>query len=303
MKRILLHVVIATSLLGCTAKEGPESSESSQGDVQLFGKSDSPFDSPFGFDGSLDWDEVAKRCGAPTDDEPVVYQSDFEWGYTIEDMGRRFDDMYASGKRLKDRAYYDEASGRFVMPVQASWGGQVVVPTRLLENVRMHIEKALAQGYAEYIFFPDMGHTHFFIPRDHWDSVYLDYSAQDYGQMFSQLFDDPELKVLYHTAEQLTQLDDDDNLLSDRHLQWRFFTRNVVGDNDWAGRIDLLHEPGSMANTARSLEGHRYFGAGFNITATKDGCFPYVHNGWLFYFDISMTDLPYETSDDAVDFF
>ncbi len=111
------------------------------------------------------------------------------------------------------------------------------------------------------------------------------------------MVEDPELKVLYHTTEQLATLDEGDNLLSDRQVQWRFFTRNVVGDNNWAGRIDLLHDATSAANTSRDLEDHHYYGAGFNITATANGCFPYVHKGETFYFDISLDDLPYENVD------
>ncbi len=100
-------------------------------------------------------------------------------------------------------------------------------------------------------------------------------------------------------------LDDDGNLLDDSHLRWRFLTRNMVGDNDGAGITDLLHEPESTENTSRHLEGHRYFGSGFNITATTEGCFPYVHDGRLYYFDISMTDLPRDpdSASDSAEYF
>ena len=193
---------------------------------------------------------------------------------------------------MEDRAYYDEASGRFVMPLQESWGGQTFVSKRLVENVRRHIETALARGYVDYPFFPDMGHTHIFVPQEHWDAEYKDYPVSGFGERFGLLFDAPKLTLLYHTAEQLQVLDEDGNLLDDNHLRWRFLTRNLVGDNDGAGITNLLHEPDSKANTARDLEGHQYFGSGFNITATSEGCFPYIHDGKPYYFDISMTDLP-----------
>jgi hypothetical protein len=240
----------------------------------------------------IDWDAIAERCQPPKEGESVVYSNDFKWGYGFEEMGERFEEMYASGKRLKDRAYYDAASERFVLPLSEAWGKQTVASKRLVENIRLHIEKALASGYADYPFFPDMGHTHLFIPQEHWDSVYKDCEVSEFGERFTLLFDDPKLKLLYHTAEQLQVLDEDDNLLDDKHLQWRFSTRNLVGDNDGAGITNLLHEPDSKANTSRDLEGHQYFGSGFNITATKEGCFPYVHDGKAYYFDISMTDLP-----------
>ncbi len=251
---------------------------------------------PVSSDGQIDWDLVAQRCGPPAQDEPVVFADDFRWGYNLEDMSKRFEEMYASRKRLKDRAYYDQASGRFILPITETWGGEAELSTRLIQNLRMHIEKALARGYAEFIFFPDMGHSHFFIPQAHWDAEYRDMPAAEYGKLYARLFADPQLKVLYHTAEQLEQLDEDDHLLPNRHMQWRFFTRNPVGDNDFAGRVDLLHEPDSKANTARDYPGHHYFGGGFGFTATADGCFPYVHNGTVMYFDISMSELPYSSN-------
>jgi len=277
---------------GCEADGG--SSGADQG--KLYGKADGVVDSPLTEGGAIIWEVVAARCGPPAEDEPIVYAGDFEWGVSIEVMAQRFDEMYLSGKRLKDRAFYDEETGDFILPIYESWGGTVVLSKRLVENVRMHIEKSLARGYAEFIFFPDMGHSHFFIPQEHWDSVYAPFPVAQKGTQITMLFDDPQLKVLYHTAEQLKMLDDDKNILPDRHIQWRFFTRNPVGDNDWAGRVDLLHEHTSSANTARDLEDHYYYGAGFNITATENGCFPYVHEGQIYYFDISMEDLPYEST-------
>jgi hypothetical protein len=262
-------------------------------------------ESPQDLLGEIDWDAIAQRCQPPSEDEPVVYANDFKWDYGLEEMGERFEEMYASGKRLEGRAHYDEASGRFVMPLQESWGGETFAPKRLVENVRLHIEKALARGYVDYPFFPDMGHSHLFIPKERWDAAYKDYAVSEFGEMYAMLFDDPKLKLLYHTAEQLQLLDDDGNLLDDNQLRWRFLTRNLVGDNDGAGITNLLYEPDSKANTAQNLEGYQYFGSGFNITATSEGCFPYVHNGKVLYFDISMTDLPRDPdkASDSSDYF
>ncbi len=292
MRRTFIVLAVTAALIGCDAGGG---SGAAPEDPKEYGKADGPIQPAVRADGGIDWDVVAKRCGPPAEDEPIVYADDFHWGYPVEEMGQRFDEMYVSGKRLEDHAYHDEATGEFHLPITKSWGGHVVLSTRLVENVRMHIEKALTRGYAEFVFFPDMGHSHFFIPTVHWESVYGEYTIPERGKMLSALFDDPELKVLYHLAEQLSMLDEEKNILPDRHVQWRFFTRNPVGDNDWGGRLDLLHEPTSKANTARDLEGHYYYGAGFNITATADGCFPYVHNGLIHYFDISMKDLPYQS--------
>lgn len=298
MKRTLMAMAIMLALFGCDGAGSATNDDATpEEESKKFGKADGPDDSPVLVDGAIDWEQVAKRCGVPAEDEAIVYADDFEWGVSLEEMGQRFDEMYASGKRLTGRAYYEEDSGEFIFPLSETWGGRATLSRRLVENVRMHIEKALTRGYADYVFFPDMGHSHFFIPQDIYDEIYAPYPVPHRGAMYSALFEEPELKVLYHTAEQLQMLDEDDALLPDRQVQWRFFTRNVVGDNDWAGRIDLLHEPTTKANTGRDLEGHYYFGAGFNVTATAGGCFPYVHDGQVFFFDLSMEDLPYEVID------
>jgi len=200
--------------------------------------------------------------------------------------------MYESDKRLFERAYFDEQSGQFLLPARDAWGGAVVLPRRLIENVRRHIEKALSRGYAEYVFFPDMGHAHLFYPKDLWAAEYGSTPAAELSAMYSRLFDDPELLVLYHTAEQLQTRDENDELLNDRHLRWRFFTRNLVGDNAYLSRLDILHAPDHTANTSRKLPGYRYNGSGFGISANKDGCFPYVVDGVTYWFDFSLSDPP-----------
>jgi len=99
------------------------------------------------------------------------------------------------------------------------------------------------------------------------------------------------LKILYHTAEQLHMLEDG-QLISDRLVQWRFYTRNLLGDNKGEGRLELIHQPTSSHNTARGLmPGHRYWGAGFYISASIDGCFPYTYKDKTYYFDLNLHGL------------
>ena len=274
------------------AVSGPDQEETASSPTPaspIGGKSDS-------FDGDTDalWQEIAQRCTPPAEDEPIVYSNDFEWGYTLEEMGEKFDEMYESGKRLDTRAYYDAEQERFVLPGTDVWGGDVVMPKRLVENVTLHIEHALERGYADYIFFPDMGHAHLFMPQDHWEATYEGTPVSEFSRRYEKMFDDPKLMMLYHTAEQLQMTDENDELLDDRRVQWRYHTRNVVGDNNHERRIELLVEYDSPANTSRDMPGYNYYGAGFNITATKDGCFPYEHDGELRWYDISLNDLPYD---------
>jgi hypothetical protein len=238
-----------------------------------------------------EWREIRERCAPPEEGEPGLGYGDYTWGYSLEEMGARFEALYVSPKRLPHRAFYDEASSSLVMPITAAWGGRVTLPPRLVKSVARHIESALARGYVDFVFFPDMGHSHFFVPEDHWQAVYAGYPVPRLGEMYTKLLDDPKLKILYHTAEQLTVRDADGNLSTDRKLAWRFFTRNIVGDNRAQGILELLHEPGSAANTAHDYPGHKYYGGGFYVSAHEKGCFRYSHQGRTVFFDLSLAGL------------
>lgn len=284
-------LLVVSALIACGEAPSPVSTTPSAGpSAPSFegGKGDS-----FDEDSAALWAEIAARCGVPADDEPVVYQNDFEWGYTLESMGLRYEEIYHSGKRLADRAYYDEATGQFLLPATRSWGGAVALPARLVENVTLHIEQALQRGYVDYVFFPDMGHSHLFIPEESWEGHYKDYPVSEISRRYEALFDDPELKVLYHTAEQLETRDENDQLLPDREISWRYNTRNLVGDNDYREQLILLLDTNSPANTAHDLEGHKYYGAGFNLSASADGCFPFEVDGERRWYDLSLSDLPF----------
>ena len=230
----------------------------------------------------------------------MLYSNAFIWGYTPELMRERFDEVYASGVRLDGRAYWDPDREMFVLPHNENWGGEVVLSQRLIENVRRHIEQALALGYVDHIFFPDMGHSHFFIPLEHYQDTYAGWEVARLSEMYTLMLDDPSLLVLYHTAEQLQAIDEDDNVLADRHIGWRFFTRNLVGDND-GQQLFLIRNLEHSANTARNLDGHYYHGAGFSISATETGCFPYLHDGTVHWFDLSLADLPRDP-DEVIDY-
>ena len=297
MKNLLtaLILLVSATLVACSGGGSPEptGTELIEDPAPRSGKADGPFDEG---DDTM-WATIAARCTPPADDEPVIYSNEFSWGYTQETMKAKFEEMYASDKRLSERAYFDDETGNFILPTYEGWGGEVILSRRLVENVTMHIEKALLLGYADFVFFPDMGHSHFFVPEDHWEEHYRGTPVSGIADRNTKLFEDPELKVLYHTAEQLEMLDDNNKVLDDPWVQWRYHTRNPVGDNDWQGRIDLLREYESAANTSRNYPGHHYHGAGFNLSANKDGCFPYrAPDGQLFWYDISLEDLPYDTS-------
>jgi len=239
-----------------------------------------------------EWAEVRTRCTVPSN-EPVIVSSDYRWDYTLPEMTQRYQEMYVSPKRLKDRARYDAATDRLLLPLPSVWGGPAALPARIVKSVSRHIETALARNYADAIFFPDMGHTHFFIPDERWATAYQGMPVAETAKRYTKFFEDPELRVLYHTAEQL-KTRNESGPLPDRKLQWRFFTRSLVGDNRGLGFLEPHHDPSNVANTVKSFEGHRYYGAGFNLSANERGCFHFSHRGQTFHFDISLKDIESE---------
>jgi hypothetical protein len=240
-------------------------------------------------------DEAKERCGRPGAGDKLVSQRDFHWNMTPAELQTKFKEIYSSGKRLFNRAYFDESKAAFILQ-RRQWNSltpitdQLAVPERFLLSVISHIEGALRLNYVEAILFPDMGHSHFLIPDDFYKREIEPLPAIDHLQAFAKMFDHPELKVLYHTGEQLNYKAGD-GLVADPKTQWRYYIRNLVGSNSSHKGLEIHFNDSESFNTVRNVPGYFYWGAGFNISASKDGCFPYQHKGQTYYFDLSLEDL------------
>lgn len=231
--------------------------------------------------------------------EPVLLQSDMRGTYHREALDALFDRLYKSDKRLPDRVYFDEEKKRHVLPLK-SWGGDVILSEKFIDAVVWHIEYALERGLAEHVFLPDMGHTHLQIPDELWQKRYThyDFPAQA-AQFYTDLFNDPRLELLYHTAEKYDyNLRRDANrniIIDDPYLRTRYETRNLFGENRRGGRVYTRSlTDRTQFNTVRSIDGYQYFGAGFYIHANKNGCFSYRKNGRVYRFDINQSGAAYE---------
>lgn len=242
-----------------------------------------------GAQGAAAGDLISAKCNQVSR-EPL-YNTDFHWDYTLPELLQRFIDVYTLPKRLGRHAYVDTRSGQIKLPYDTERGGDVTVPLSFIASVRAHIESALRLEYVDAVFFPDMGHSHFLIPQATWESKYRHFESGQMSRQYEQMMADPDLKILYHTAEQLKLLDSQKNLLNDRRLQERFYSRNLVGDNRGEGRLELLQNREHRANTVGEVEGYYWWGAGFNVSANKDGCFVYNDRGVERYFDLSLYDL------------
>lgn len=239
-------------------------------------------------------ENLALRCRPDNALDKILYSGDFRWGYSIDELVARFQEIYSSEKRLQKRMHWDEERQSLYLPLSSSWGGTAATPIKFVESVRRHVEEALRLKYVDGIFFPDMGHSHFYVPNDRWQAI-TDKPVSEFNKVYEGFFNEPALKILYHTAEQLKSLDSDGQPLNDRKTFWRFSSRNLMGDNLQQGHLQILQtEPGTLeykANTIREVPGYKQWGGGFNISASVKGCYAYRHLEEIRYFDLSLSDL------------
>ena len=229
---------------------------------------------------AYDLDFSRKRCTPPTpiEDTPT---GDLVWNQTPKEMAALAQKIYNSPGRLRNRTFYDSKLQKFQAPFQ---GGMVTIPRRLIQSVTTHIETALAMGYVDEIIFSDMGHSHILVPRN----IYKNLQSKSLHDMLTILYDHPQTKFLYHTAEQLGMTNENEKLSNNRHLQQRYYTRNLLTTNDGRSEIHIAQgEDKTKFNTVGEWPGHNYM-VGFDISANKNGCFPYYDkNNNLRYFDLS----------------
>ncbi len=235
---------------------------------------------------------IDPNCVKEESKNSQLREADFIWEYTLDLMREAFNKIYQSDeKRLPARAYWDPIRGALVLPYLPERGGNVVLNDQFIKNLSGHIESAFKNKYIDAVIFPDMGHSHFLIPNKIWSAKYDKYQVSRFSQMYTDLFSDIELKILYHTAEQLKLLDENRKVINDPKIQWRHKTRNVVGLNNGSNKLLVLKNPESAVNTVNALAGHFWYGAGYNISSNKNGCLQYKKENQIFRFDISLFDL------------
>lgn len=231
--------------------------------------------------------QATARC-APSNHD-VLYRNEMKWKMSLSEASELYAKLYSSEKRLQHRFYYSASEKAFKGKSPIS-DAEVRIPIEFLFSLKRHVEEALRLEYAQWVFFPDMGHNHFFLPQKTYDAI----SGLPRAQMLEAMLGAPELKVLYHTFEQLRAKDDEGSLLPDSWTQWRYYTRNIIGDNQGLGALEIHKNLTGNYNTVSDYEDFKYWGAGVNISANKDGCFAFEHDGQVSYFDVSFYDLPYK---------
>lgn len=245
---------------------------------------------------------AAAECPPETAAEPKLYSSDVRWGLSLAEMMELYGKLYASDKRLKGRAYLNAEKGRYELPHPAEFGGPVVVPEILIKALVRHIEAAFEADYVDAVFFPDMGHSHLLIPEALYASKYAAYPTDRRSQFYTDVLSDPAVHIFYHTAEQLQSLKADRRtVLDDERIRWRHKTRNIAGPISESAALTTYQNPESRANTVGEVPGFRWWGAGFNFSANKSGCFSFTRGGKAVRFDISLSDLEPDPANPVVD--
>jgi|SaaInlStandDraft_5_1057022.scaffolds.fasta_scaffold52387_2 hypothetical protein len=235
-------------------------------------------------------------CSKHVIGEPTLYATDFSWKQSLGQMKALFEKLYTGPKRLPDRFYLD--GQEFLAPFKFMEKEHLLkVPQRFIDSVTKHIEHALERKYVDFIFFSDMGHSHFFVPNNIYYSEIEPIPSSRQHEIYQKFLNMKELKTLYHTAEQLKRYKESGKLLDDPYLQWRHFTRNIVGSADNQRHLEIIQKVETIGNAASSYDkDYRYWGGGYNFSANKDGCFSYNYNGKKYFYDISFSDLGYEGS-------
>jgi hypothetical protein len=242
---------------------------------------------------------IAARCAPAAADEAKIFQSDFHWNYSLPEMKARFTEMYSGPKRLDRRAYWDAKAGKLMLPHDEGRGGDLEIGEAFVQAVARHIERAFELNYIDTVFFPDMGHSHILVPDALWAEKYSKYPIPKMSDLYRDMFSDARLQIFYHTAEQLKMLENG-QLVTDERVRFRHKTRNIAGLIKPDAELIVYQNPESAANTVGGVPGHRWWGAGFNFSAQKDGCFVYRTGGKDYRFDISLYDLPYDPANGGV---
>ncbi|MGI9549533.1 MAG: hypothetical protein ACR2M7_06145 [Bdellovibrionales bacterium] len=257
--------------------------------LSMFGRADSLIE------------EAKIRCKKQANFYQRLSFGDFSWGLSLFDIKKNFQYLYQSSKRLSNPMYYDPTDDLFKIYYTHN-NANIIVTENFIKNTILHIQTALKKSYADFINFADMGHSHFLIPKSYYNSHIKDTPINETHVIYTKIIRNKNTKVLYHTAEQLKMsiknqgnTNQDIQLLKDSYLQYRYFNRNIIGDNKLSGRLKVVQveDPLKKYNTVIGVKGYRWWGNGNTIHSHRDACIPYKHEKQTYYFDINFDGLTF----------
>lgn len=194
---------------------------------------------------------------------------------TLAEAEAQYKELYSSGRRITNRVYWDASAQSYVLQQKNK---TLKISARFIESLSRQVEAALQRGYADFLFYTDMGHAHLYMPDS--GDIRPSHLESHLGR--------EELTFLYHTAELfMLKHNFKGALTSDPWLQWRYYSRNFVAKNDTSDALTVLFSNDELYNTVRDLEDHSSVSTVY-MSASRNGCFPFRQNGETFYFDFTF---------------
>lgn len=235
---------------------------------------------------------LSERCGPFQASETQVYR-DARIFHSKQELEEQFHRLYESGHRLNARAYYDSSLNELRLPYRDH---SVPLSKSFVNGLIRHIELAHKNSYVDYVYYPDMGHGHLYLPKQEWERLK---QTQDPVKRMERVLQSPHLKALYHTVE-LLQIKEGDfasgSLPQDPWKLWRYFSRNLLGDFQADPRLEVVFAGSDQFyNTVRNLEGYVEVTI-FYISSSKDGCLSYGVKDETLHFDVTLEGPGYESA-------
>ncbi len=208
--------------------------------------------------------------------EPTELLSSIPWTIykEIKKLEEDFWLNYQSGLRFKN--YVQPIEGRLIYQDGSK---KIEIPFDLLSALTSHLEKALKLQYAEFIFYPDLGHVHLLLP----EKSFVRKNIEDNLKR-------KDLVFLYHAAE-LFEFKKNSSLSSplvdDEWFRWRYYSRNFLGTMDPQQNLQVIYSNNSLYNTVRQVEGYEQVETLY-FNAHQEGCFSYQAKSRRLHFDVSF---------------
>jgi hypothetical protein len=136
--------------------------------------------------------------------------------------------------------------------------------------------------------------VHLYFPEEHWRKEYASAlsSVNHLDELYEKMLADEQMRPLYHLSECLQMRSKDGRVSADPVLRHKFWNRNLLCRNNGTDEHEVVVVADrSRYNTVCALEGYVSWSAGFAVSASRLGCFPYRDGeGRTRYFDISLYD-------------
>lgn len=163
-------------------------------------------------------------------------------------------------------------------------------PEKTARAIVTHMEEAFRHGYAIYPFFSDMGHGHLMLPSAAARAIVgkRDSEKLSDGALLREIFAHPDLRVLYHAAEQLKFAEGKKPI---PELDFLREHRNIVGGISEPTKLETINL-GGVPNTAGAPAGWEMVGM-FYVSASREGCFPIRYGNAPLYVDFSLMAASY----------